>query len=125
MIRKARKKPVEIEWISYEDFVEQAREDFYKAVKASFEVGVSLDYRFKGTKCYLYVMKNWGNAGINPSIPMTDEEIKREIVYVDIGTLEGEMKFTKDAVLIIGVKGEIYPCRKDIFEMTYDVLGDD
>ena len=26
---------------------------------------------------------------------------------------------TKDDMLIIGVKGEAYPCKKDIFEMTY------
>jgi hypothetical protein len=27
---------------------------------------------------------------------------------------------TRNEVLITGVKGEIYPCRKDIFDATYD-----
>ena len=36
-----------------------------------------------------------------------------------IQTLEGYHDMTKDDMLIIGVKGEAYPCKKDIFEMTY------
>ena len=36
-----------------------------------------------------------------------------------IQTLEGYHNMTKDDMLIIGVKGEAYPCKKDIFEMTY------
>lgn len=37
-----------------------------------------------------------------------------------IPTLEGEMKFTKDDMLITGVNGEIYPCKIDIFKKTYE-----
>ena len=40
-----------------------------------------------------------------------------------IPTLEGEMKFTPDDMLITGVNGEIYPCKKDIFEKTYEPAG--
>ena len=36
-----------------------------------------------------------------------------------IQTLEGYHNMTKDDMLIIGVKGEAYPCKIDIFEMTY------
>lgn len=36
-----------------------------------------------------------------------------------IQTLEGYHDMTRDDMLIIGVKGEAYPCKKDIFEMTY------
>ena len=36
-----------------------------------------------------------------------------------IQTLEGYHDMTKDDMLIIGVKGEAYPCKIDIFEMTY------
>lgn len=39
-----------------------------------------------------------------------------------IPTLEGTMKMTPNDMLITGVKGEIYPCKKDIFESTYDVV---
>ena len=37
-----------------------------------------------------------------------------------IPTLEGTMKFTRGDMLITGVKGEIYPCKSDIFEATYE-----
>ena len=36
-----------------------------------------------------------------------------------IPTLEGTMKFQRGDMLITGVKGEIYPCKLDIFEQTY------
>jgi len=39
-----------------------------------------------------------------------------------IPTLEGTMKFTPDDMLITGVNGEIYPCKKDIFEKTYEAV---
>lgn len=35
-------------------------------------------------------------------------------------TLEGDMVADKGDWIIKGVKGEIYPCKPDIFEMTYD-----
>lgn len=37
-----------------------------------------------------------------------------------IPTLEGQYEFTPNDMLITGVKGEIYPCKKDIFEATYE-----
>jgi len=37
-----------------------------------------------------------------------------------IPTLEGTMKFGRDDMLITGVTGEIYPCKKEIFKLTYD-----
>ena len=48
------------------------------------------------------------------------------IVYIDpnvlaVNTLEGRMIISKDDYIIKGVKGEIYPCKPDIFEMSYDV----
>ena len=36
-----------------------------------------------------------------------------------IKTLEGNMIATKEDYLIKGVNGEIYPCKKDIFEKSY------
>ena len=36
-----------------------------------------------------------------------------------IPTLEGTMKFNRGDMLITGVNGEIYPCKKEIFEKTY------
>jgi len=37
-----------------------------------------------------------------------------------ITTLEGDHYMTPKDMLIIGVKGEIYPCKLDIFDMTYE-----
>lgn len=37
-----------------------------------------------------------------------------------IATLEGAMKCSIGDYIIKGVKGEFYPCKPDIFEMTYE-----
>lgn len=42
----------------------------------------------------------------------TDEE-------VEIETLEGVMKANKGDWIIKGVKGELYPCKPDVFNITY------
>lgn len=39
-----------------------------------------------------------------------------------IKTLEGEHTVTKGDYIIRGVKGELYPCKPDIFEATYDLV---
>lgn len=38
------------------------------------------------------------------------------------GTLEGVHKIDWNDWIIRGVKGELYPCKPDIFEMTYEPL---
>lgn len=39
-----------------------------------------------------------------------------------IPTLEGEMEVSIDDWVITGVRGEHYPCKPDIFEMTYELV---
>ncbi|KGL44498.1 hypothetical protein EP56_07815 [Listeriaceae bacterium FSL A5-0209] len=39
-----------------------------------------------------------------------------------IETLEGLMQISKGDWIIRGVKGELYPCKPDIFEMTYEAV---
>ena len=39
-----------------------------------------------------------------------------------IHTLEGDHTVTPGDWIITGVKGEHYPCKPDIFEMTYDAI---
>ncbi|PRS47537.1 hypothetical protein [Bacillus sp. MZGC1] len=39
---------------------------------------------------------------------------------MDIETLEGTMKASPGDWIIKGVHGEIYPCKPDIFEKTYE-----
>ena len=40
---------------------------------------------------------------------------------IDIYTLEGTMRADLHDWIICGVKGELYPCKPDIFEATYEV----
>lgn len=42
-----------------------------------------------------------------------------------INTLEGEMKVDKGDWIIRGVKGELYPCKPDIFAETYEAVGEE
>lgn len=39
---------------------------------------------------------------------------------IHINTLEGTMIGDVDDYIICGVKGEFYPCKPDIFELTYE-----
>ena len=41
--------------------------------------------------------------------------------WIDICTLEGTMRAELHDWIICGVKGELYPCKPDIFEATYEV----
>ena len=42
-----------------------------------------------------------------------------------INTLEGDMMVNEGDWIITGVKGEHYPCKPDIFEMTYEPMPTD
>ena len=42
-----------------------------------------------------------------------------------IGTLEGPHAVTDGDWIITGVKGETYPCKPDIFAMTYEPVVED
>lgn len=61
------------------------------------------------TKAYpSWLLENMGIA----IIPMDD--------HILIKTLEGDMRANKDDWIIKGVNGELYPCKPDIFEKTYE-----
>lgn len=42
---------------------------------------------------------------------------------ITINTLEGIMTATEGDFIIRGVKGELYPCKPDIFEATYEAVN--
>lgn len=44
--------------------------------------------------------------------------------FVACNTLEGIMRGEEGDWIIKGVKGEIYPCKSDIFELTYEPVGE-
>lgn len=87
-----RKKPVVIEAITFEELVEYGRTHGANIVN-----GMPWSFAYEGhaithenDDCYL------------------------------IPTLEGTMKFLRGDMLITGVAGEIYPCKPDIFDATYE-----
>ena len=87
-----RKKPVEIEAITFDEFVEYGKNNGANIVK-----GMPWSFEYNGhavthenDDCYL------------------------------IPTLEGTHNMTPKDMLITGVSGEIYPCKIDIFLKTYD-----
>jgi hypothetical protein len=42
--------------------------------------------------------------------------------YCHIVTLEGTMRADSGDWIIQGIKGEVYPCKPDIFEATYEAV---
>ena len=105
---KARKKPVEIEFVTFDDFVEYG----HKFIEENPTEGNYGFYDNGNERCGLpWHFKYQGH-------PVTYENNE---CYL-IPTLEGTHNFTPKDVLITGVKGEIYPCKIDIFEATYDIV---
>ena len=43
--------------------------------------------------------------------------------HILIGTPEGRLNVSLGDWIIQGVMGELYPCKPDIFEMTYEAVG--
>ena len=59
-------------------------------------------------------LADWCNGKLcGTKLPAKDRVIK-------INTLEGEIEASYGDWIIKGVKGEFYPCKPDIFEMTYE-----
>ena len=50
----------------------------------------------------------------------SDDPFKFSRTYCEIKTLEGTMRGDYGDYIIKGVQGEIYPCKPDIFEKTYE-----
>lgn len=95
---KYRKKPVVIEAITFQELVEYG----LNAAGAHIVNGMPWSFSYKGH-------------------PITHEN---DECYI-IPTLEGLVKFTTEDMLITGVKGEIYPCKIDIFKKTYDLVEEE
>ena len=49
-------------------------------------------------------------------------EVLFEFEQIYIKTLEGNMIALKDDWIIKGVFGELYPCKPDVFQETYEVV---
>ena len=92
---KFRKRPVVIEAITFDELVEYGRTNGANIVN-----GMPWSFTYNGH-------------------PITHEN---DQCYL-IPTSEGTMHFGPGDMLITGVKGEIYPCKLDIFRATYEPVG--
>ena len=45
--------------------------------------------------------------------------------FLEIETLEGNMTANPGDYIIKGVEGELYPCKPDIFEKTYELVEEE
>jgi hypothetical protein len=50
---------------------------------------------------------------------LSREQREKQLV---ISTLEGDMLANLNDYIIKGIKGELYPCKPDVFEMTYEEI---
>jgi hypothetical protein len=91
---KYQKRPVIIEAFTFAELVEHG-----KANGANIVNGMPWHFEFRGH-------------------PITYENYDRYL----IPTLEGTMKMGRADMLIVGVNGEIYLCKADIFAATYEAV---
>ena len=96
---KFRKKPVVIEAV-------QLRWSTWSEMCNHAGVGMLSDGKPEG--CYV-------SADGQATNEVTEE------IGMAIPTLEGVMLARENDYVVRGVKGELYPCKPDIFEATYDV----
>ena len=71
-----------------------------------FKQGELPDYNFK--------------QAIKKPVPVKCYQMKESF---EVETLEGTLKGKAGDYLMIGVKGEMYSCDKDIFDETYEIVG--
>lgn len=69
-----------------------------------------------------------GNHKRGTDLTWIDEAVDKDIIFYEYGqmvidTPEGIMIANKGDYIIKGVKGEIYPCKADIFKMTYEKVN--
>ena len=100
---KYRKKPVVIEAV-------QLRWDTWDEMCDHAEVGELSDGKPEG--CYLH--PDGTTSVFTRGGPVS------HVLGLLIPTLEGVMTARQDDFVIRGVKGELYPCKPDIFEQTYE-----
>lgn len=97
--RMFRKKPVVIEAIQWDGSIESAQD----VIRWS---GNRIGYR-------------------SESIGNPDESKRSKTVWLVVYTIEGNMQAQPNDWIIKGIKGELYPCKPDIFEATYEEVSND
>lgn len=59
----------------------------------------------------------------NQPLRVSYENPKKPVIK--LRTLEGELNASEGDYIIKGVQGEFYPCKPDIFEQTYEKVGEE
>ena len=62
----------------------------------------------------------WLGTNADEIKDFADEQMSWKDLSLYIHTLEGVMRADAGDWIIKGVKGEIYPCKNDVFEATYE-----
>ena len=72
-----------------------------------------------------YYVPEWAIKAFESHIMYYDSEtLESAPTELYIHTLEGIHHVSVGDYVIQGVKGELYPCKSDIFEMTYEKVGE-
>ena len=66
--------------------------------------------------------KNAAEILVFMSAPQLEDDFLTSEIKIE--TLEGTMTASKNDWIIRGFKGEIYPVKPDIFDMTYEKIGE-
>lgn len=64
-------------------------------------------------------LPTWASDAV---VSSTTNGLDCTLSFCHVGTLEGDMRCAYGDWLIQGIKGEVYPCKSDIFEATYDAV---
>ena len=83
---------------------------------------IILEARELSEKTELEVRLWAGHDVVYPSPVLEPTDDNPSGVYWQVKTLEGVMTCVSGDFIIRGVKGEFYPCRRDIFLETYDIV---
>ena len=62
----------------------------------------------------------WTSENLSEIDKFTRGKVKNHESVLIIPTLEGEMYASLSDYIIKGVNGELYPCKPDIFDKTYE-----
>lgn len=66
----------------------------------------------------------WTGENLSELIAFVPEEFRDNRIHQPLGikTLEGIMTISIGDFVIKGIKGEFYPCKPEIFEMSYEEI---
>lgn len=75
-------------------------------------------------RCGKYYVPEWAGKAFEQGI-MFYKEMYIKPAELFIKTLEGDHHVSIGDYIIKGVQGELYPCKPDIFEQTYEEVMED